>query len=130
MGQRVVFFLHQGGYRAASQLGTMAVTAAAMGDEVHVVLAFDALSRWVGGRLGEADSLEEARERARADGLGARPPASLLEEARALGARLWACETNLAICGLTPEAVHSWVDEVAGMASIWRLTAGATVVSL
>lgn len=54
----------------------------------------------------------------------------MLAEARTLGARLIACDTTVRICGYEPESLEGTLDEVMGMASIWRLTAGARVLTL
>jgi peroxiredoxin family protein len=130
MAGRVVFFVQHGTFEPAYQLATQAVTAAAMGETVFCVLAFDALRRWVDGRFGDAEGPVEEEERERAVQLGLPPPREMLEQARALGARFIACDTTVKLCGLTAEACTPALDEVLGLPSIWRLTEGARVLSL
>lgn len=130
MGGRVIFFVQHGSFEPAYQVATMGVTAAAMGDEVLVVFAFDALRQWVRGSFGQPHTEKEQAESARAEGLGLPPPRKMLEEARSLGARFVACDSTVKLCGLSPSEVAPLLDEVMGLASIWRLTQGARVLTL
>ncbi|GEL73897.1 DsrE family protein [Myxococcus virescens] len=130
MAGRVLFFLQHATYEPAFQAATMGITAAAMGDEVYFVFAFDALRQLVGGAYGQPSSAREHEEFARAESLGVLAPPDMLAEARTLGARLIACDTTVRICGYEPESLEGTLDEVMGMASIWRLTAGARVLTL
>jgi peroxiredoxin family protein len=57
-------------------------------------------------------------------------PARMLEEARAMGARLVACDTTVRLCGYTPEVLSGKLDEVMGLAALWRLTEGARLLTL
>ncbi len=130
MAGRVLFFLQRGGYEPAYQAASMGITAAALGDAVHFVFAFDALRQLVHGDFGRPQSDREAVESARAEGLGVPPPATLLAEARGLGARLVACDTMLRIAGIPTEEAERVLDEVMGLPGLWRLTDGARVLSL
>src|SRR5579862_2021127 len=103
MAGRVVFFLQNGSYEPAFAAASMGLTAAAMGDSVSFVFAFDALRQLARGTFGAPNTEKEISESARAKGLGVPPPAKMLDEARALGARLLACDTTVKICGLGPE---------------------------
>lgn len=129
MAGRVFFFLQQGTYEPAFQAGTMGITAAAMGDEVYFVVAFDALRHLVRGSFGMPHTEKEMAESARAEGLGVPSPSRMLDEARSLGARVLACDTTVRICGLVPEELEGLVDEVMGLASLWRMTEGARVLT-
>lgn len=130
MPGRVIFFLQHGSFEPAYQVATMGVTAAAMGDEVVVVFAFDALRQWVRGSFGQPHTEKELAESARADGLGLPTPKQMLEEARSLGARFVACDSTVKLCGIAPADCDRVLDEVMGLASIWRLTDGARVLTL
>ncbi|QSQ16171.1 DsrE family protein [Myxococcus landrumensis] len=130
MAGRVFFFLQHATYEPAFQASSMGITAAAMGDEVYVVLAFDALRAWVGGTLGQPEGVREGEEHARGEAMGLPAPARMLEEARALGAKLIACDTTVRLCGFEPEALQGALDEVMGLASLWRLTQGARTLTL
>lgn len=129
MAGRVVFFLQSGSYEPAYQAASLGITAAAMGDEVYIVFSFDALRQLVRGSYGQPRSEREVAEVARAEGLNVPKPLRMLEEARALGARLVACDTTVRICGYTPEEIGKKLDQVMGLPSIWRLTEGARVLS-
>jgi predicted peroxiredoxin len=101
-----------------------------MGDEVYFVLAFDALREWIRGDFGEPQTEAEIVESTRAEGLGMPPPRKMLEEAKGLGAKVVVCDTTLKICGFTSVEVTDKISEVMGLASIWRLTEGARIISL
>ncbi len=130
MPQRVVFFLREARYEAAYQAASVGITAVAMGEEVYFVFAFDALRQLVQGTFGQPQNETEKAEFDRAEGMGVPLPRRMLDEARSLGAKLLVCDTTLKICGLSPAQVAGAVDEVMGLASIWRLTQGAHVISL
>lgn len=131
MAGRVLFFLQSASYEPSFQAASLGITAAAMGDEVYVVLAFDALRQFVRGSFGRPLSEKETAEATRAEGLGVPKPVRMLEEARALGAKLVACDTTVKICGFTAQDVEGpgKLDEVMGLASIWRLSEGARTLS-
>lgn len=129
MSERVVFFVQHGSFEPAYQVGTQAITAAAMGEEVYVVFSFDALRQLHRGTFGLPLSEREMAESARADGLNLPPPLKLLEDARGLGARLVACDTTVKLCGLSSEELSGKLDEVMGLASLWRLTQGARTLN-
>ena len=129
MSGRVVVFVQQGSFEAAFQVTTLAVTAAAMGDEVILVFAFDALKLLVRKSFGKPHSEKELAESARSEGLGVPSPAALLDEARGLGAKLYACDTTVKVCGVALKEAEAVLDEVMGLASLWRLTEGARILS-
>lgn len=130
MAGRVLFFLSHASYESAFQAASLGITATAMGDEVYVVFAFDALRALARDAFGLPQTEREMAESARAEGLGVPTPARMLSEARAMGARLIACDTTVKICGLAEEDLAGRLDEVMGLASIWRLSEGARIVSL
>jgi predicted peroxiredoxin len=131
VSSRAVFFVSSAGYEPAWQSVSMGLTAIAMGDEVTFVFAFDALRTLVTGRFGKPLTERERAESTRGDGLGAPGPAKMLEDARALGARLVACDTTVKLCGLTPSELEKTkkLDEVLGLPQIWRLTEGAKILN-
>lgn len=131
MSSRAIFFLSRDGYEAAWQCLSLALTATAMGEDVTIVLAFDALRALAGGHFGKPLTERERAELTRGEGIGAPLPVRMLADARALGARVLACDTTVRLCGLTPselEAEHV-VDEVVGLPQIWRLASQARAVS-
>jgi peroxiredoxin family protein len=75
MAGRVVLFLSHGGFEPAYQAASIAITAAAMGDEVYVVFAFDALRQLARRSFGHAHTEKESGELQRGDALGVPTPA-------------------------------------------------------
>jgi predicted peroxiredoxin len=126
---RVVFFVSQANFEAAYQAASLGITAAAMGDEVYFVFAFDALRAYARDAFGKPHTEREAAESARADGLGVPAPWRMLAEARELGAKIVVCDTTMKMCGLAHADVDAKVDEVMGLAAIWRLTQNARTLS-
>ena len=96
--------LHGSTFAHRSQGASHAITAAAAGDRVLVVLWFDALARWVGGTFDEAVDPGDEAVASRHRALGLPPPSEMLAEARAIGARLAACETAVLLSGGAPAA--------------------------
>lgn len=129
MPGRVVFFVQSQGFEAAWLATSMGVTAAAMGESVTFVFAFDALRALTRDQFGKPVSQRETSEVTRAKGLEAPTPSKLLAEARAMGARVIACDTTVKICGLTAADLKGRLDEVMGLAQIWRLTEGARTLT-
>ena len=111
MAGRVVFIVQRGGYEPAYQAASMGITAAALGDEVVFVFAFEALRQLCRGDFGRAQSDRE------------------LAEARGLGARCIACDTMLKLAGVSLLEAERVLDEVLGLASLWRLTEDARVLT-
>jgi peroxiredoxin family protein len=130
-GSRLVIFLSTGGYEAAWQATSLGLTAAAMGDEVVYVLAFDTLRALSRGTFGKPLTERETAAATRGTGLGAPLPVSMLGDARQLGAKAIACDTTVKLCGLDPaDLVKKQVlDEVTGLPDIWKLTSSARLLS-
>ncbi|MEN9797056.1 MAG: hypothetical protein RL653_752 [Pseudomonadota bacterium] len=129
MPERVAVFLQSASFEPAYQASTLALTAAAMGDEVWIVLGFEPLRALAQGRFGAASNGLEHEEAARAGALNLPSPAQLLAEARSLGARCVACDTLVELAGLDASSVPQ-LDEPLGLASIWRFARAARTVSL
>jgi predicted peroxiredoxin len=126
---RVVFFVSQANYEAAYQAASLGITASAMGDDVYFVFAFDALRALARDAFGKPHTEREASESARAEGLGVPSPSRMLSEAREMGAKIIVCDTTLKLCGLAAADLGTRVDEVMGLAAIWRLTQDARTLS-
>jgi predicted peroxiredoxin len=126
---RVVFFISQANYEPAYTAASLGITSTAMGDEVTFVFAFDALRSLTRDLWGKAHTEREAAESARAEGLGVPTPMRMLSEARAMGARIVACDTTVKLCGLVALDLQGKLDEVMGLASIWKLAQDARCLS-
>lgn len=129
MPERVALFLQSASFEAAYQASTLALTAAAMGDEVWIILGFEPLRALGEGRFGAAADPVEQDEAARAARLNLPSPGQMLAEARSLGARCVACDTLVELAGLDAARVPQ-LDEPLGLASIWRFARVARTVSL
>ena len=128
MPERVAIFLQSASFEPAYQAATLALTAAAMGDEVWVVLGFEPLRALAAGLFGAPAGPLEPGESEHAAKLNLPPPGKMLEEARALGARCVACDTLVTLAGLEPSRVPQ-LDEPLGLASIWRFARTGQVVT-
>ncbi|MFT3915931.1 MAG: hypothetical protein QM704_18050 [Anaeromyxobacteraceae bacterium] len=111
-GTPLLVLAHGASWEDRYQAVTVAVTAASLGDRVVLALFFDPLRRLVEGRLDEGAPPSAAA--AKVGDLGA-----ALEDGRALGLEVVACETAVRLAGLDPEAVRGKVDRLASLPSLW-----------
>lgn len=114
MSGALVLFVHRGAWEDRYQAATLAVTAAALGERVLVVLFFEPLRLWVDGRFDEGAPPEATSARV----------ASLretLEEARReLGLEVVACDTAVRLVGLDPAALGGVLDRVTTLPQLWQ----------
>ena len=116
---RFVIYAHSGESERIHQTATLAASAAANGDEVHVILFSGALKRFVDDDL---DSCLPAAE----SGRGAHSAEELIESARRLGRlRVYACAAQPRLLGISAEDVADVVDEVISLPEFMRKTKGA-----
>ncbi len=115
MARPLVILLRSGDWAARYQAVTLALTAAAFGDQVHLALFFEALTAWVEGRFDEGAPPEAAA--ARVGSLAA----SLDEGRRELGLKVVACDTVVRLAGLDPALAAAALDGVVGLPELWRL---------
>jgi len=111
----VVIFLRAPEWEARHLAVSLAVTAAALGDEVHLALFGEALTAFARGGFGEG--APEAAGAARVPPLDA----TLREARRDLGVRVVACDTALRLAGIDPGAAAPPLDAVVSLPSLWRL---------
>jgi peroxiredoxin family protein len=128
MAERVALFLQSATFEPVYQAATLALTAAAMGDEVWVVLGFAPLRALAEGALGAASGEVEREESVRASQLHLPAPAAMLAEARALGVRVVACDTLARLAGVNPSQL-ALLDETLGLPSIWRYARSARTMT-
>lgn len=123
MSRPLVIFLSGAGWEARYQAVMVAVTAAALGDQVTLAVSFEPLAALVTGRFDEGAPATAAAARV--------PPLSeSLAEARAeLGLRLVACETAVRLAGLDPEAARAALDGLEPLPSLWRLAQAGRALS-
>lgn len=94
---------------------SLAITAAAFGDEVHLALFGDALRDHASGCF--AKGAPEAARPARVPPLDE----TLREAQRDLGVRVVACDTALRLCALDPATAVPPLDAVVSLPSLWQL---------
>ncbi|HEY0839567.1 MAG TPA: hypothetical protein VGD74_05230 [Vulgatibacter sp.] len=115
---RVLLQLHGESFARRYQVASLAITSAAAGDEVMVVLWFDALRRWCDGGFDEPTDAADAAVTERHHTLGLPTPGEMLREARGLGARIVACETGVRLAGVEPARAKELVDDLPGLQQI------------
>ena len=128
MPATVVLHVHGESWSRRYQAASHAITAAAAGDRVLVVLWFEALRRFVRGGFDEGAPGEEAAARSRAEERGLPPPAVRREEARTLGATILAGETGGRLAGLDADEARARVDGLPGLQELLREAKDARLV--
>jgi peroxiredoxin family protein len=120
----LVIFLHSGAWGGRHLATSLAITAAALGDEVHVALFGDALRLFADGRFAEGAPPPAAAAKV--------PPldATLSEARRDLGVRVVACDTALRLAGLDPQQASPPLDAVVSLPSLWRLAQAGRSLSV
>jgi predicted peroxiredoxin len=120
----VVIFLRSAEWEARNLAVSLAITAAAFGDEVHLALFGAALRSFADGRFGEGAPESAAR--------ACVPPldATLAEGRRDLGVRVVACDTALRLVEIEPSRAVPPLDEVMSLPSLWRLAREGRAISL
>lgn len=113
-GGPLVLFLQRGSWQDRYQAVTLAVTAAALGDQVILALFAEPLRLWVAGRFDDGAPPEAAG--ARVQGLAQ----SLGEARRELGLEVVACDTAVRLAGLDPEALGTALDRLATLPTLWK----------
>jgi peroxiredoxin family protein len=126
-GNRLVIFLSSGGFAAAWQATSLAVSAQAMGTQVWMVLGFAALEAFLNDNFGAAGE-DEAEFVKRQLATGAATPLVMLQSLQSLGGKVVACDSTFhMVTDDTKKAAQ--LDEVLGLPSIWSHARGAQVVS-
>jgi peroxiredoxin family protein len=110
----LVIFLSGAGWPARYQAISLAATAAALGDEVTLALAFEPLVALLDGWLDEGAPATAGEARV--------PPlsATLAEVRRELGVRVVACETAVRLAGVPVERARAALDALEPITSQWR----------
>lgn len=117
-----VIYAHSGEYARLYQVATLAASAAANGEEVHVILFFDALRRFVDDDLDGPLAPPASGEDGPAQG-GARSVGALMDAARRLGnLTLYACAAQPRLLGLSPADVADAVDQTISLPDFMRKT--------
>lgn len=134
---KFVIFAHSGTYDKLHQTATIALTAAAMGSEVTIVLFFWALKKFYSGQLDHADFPVEYQSWSHKITQLMKekkvPPVSeMLREAREIGAKVIVCSAGLEYMDIGPNSPDrtqdSLIDDVWGLPQVLTLVEGAETV--
>jgi predicted peroxiredoxin len=120
----LVLFLRSDTWDARHLAVSLALTAAALDDEVHLALFGAALRLFASGRFDEGAPPEAAAAK-----VGALT-AALAEARRDLGLRVVACDTALRLAGVDPAAAVPPLDGVVSLPSLWRLAQGGRALTV
>lgn len=122
--RRLYILLHRPGFEAVYQAASLAMTAGAIGDDVTVVPFFGGLLTLC-GKLPYGDDPAAVRSQT----LGLPDPRHMLCEGRqGAGVRLCTSETAVRLAGLDLEFVRPYVDEIVGLATLWKRAEGAQLL--
>jgi peroxiredoxin family protein len=121
---RAVIFLRSADWGARHLAVSLAVTAAALGDEVTLALFGEPLRAYVEGRFGEGAPASAGPARV--------PPleATLAEARQDLGLRVVACDTAARLEGLEPGRIVPPLDAVVSLTELWRIAQVGRALSL
>ena len=127
-------FAHSGTYDKLHQVATIALTAAAMGSEVYIVLFFWALKKFYSGQLDKSDFPVEYQSWSHKISQLMKekkvPPVSeMLREARGIGVKIIVCSAGLEYMDIgdkTPK--DGLIDDVWGLPQVLTIAEGADTV--
>ncbi len=123
MGKPCLILLDGASWDARRRATSVAITAAAFGHPVVVALSGEALRAWVSGRFDEGAPPPAAE--ARVGSL-----AAMLEDGRRdLGLEVVACDTELRLAGVDPEAARARLDAIRSLPDQWRAAGQGHVLS-
>ncbi|RMF94010.1 MAG: hypothetical protein D6734_08740 [Candidatus Schekmanbacteria bacterium] len=123
------FFIlsHSSNYDRLYQTITIAVTAASLGNEVYVVLFFDALRKFVEGEMDREDlsddmGAEKKEVYKRMKTMNPMSMQEMIDTVKPLGnLKFIACSANVEFMGLEKEKVLEKVDEIMGLPTILKM---------
>ena len=131
MSGQFVIFAHSGDYDRLYQVATLSASAAANGDEVSVILFFEALWRFVNDDLDDMQfppsygergvEVESQMKKSRAHSVS-----DLIDTARQTGRlKLFACAAQVTFLGLIADDMDGVVDETISLPNFLRQTKDA-----
>lgn len=128
---RIAIILHSGSYDRASYALSLATASLALGMEVHILLTYGGLRRFVRGHLEDMEEETESQVKGFvARGLstgGIRSLEALLADARKLGIKLYACANAMSNMNISRQELMEEVDEVMGLVTFLRFARTATI---
>jgi peroxiredoxin family protein len=121
-GGSLVVFLHRGSWADRYQAVTLAVTAAALGEQVTLALFFEPLRLWAEARFDDGAPPEAAAARV------ASLRESLDEARRELALAVVACDTAVRLAGPDPDSIRASLDRVVTLPQLWKTAREGTYV--
>ena len=131
---KFVIFAHSGTYDKLHQVATIALTAAAMGSDVYIVLFFWALKKFYSGQLDHSDfpveyqswshKITQLMKEKKVPSIS-----EMFREARGIGAKIIVCSAGLEYMDIddkTPK--DGLIDEVWGLPQVLTVAEGADTV--
>jgi len=134
---KFIIFAHSGTYDKLHQTATIALTAAAMGSEVYIILFFWALKKFYSGQLDHSDFPVEYQSWSHKITQLMRekkvPPVSeMLREAKGIGAKVIVCSAGLEYMDIEkapPDRTQdSLIDDVWGLPQVLTMIEDAETV--
>jgi len=124
--RKLLLFLHRPGYEALYQAASLAMTVGSCGGQAVVAPFFGGLLTLC-GKLAYADDPAALRSVE----LGLPDPRHMLGEGRhACGVKIVTTEPAIRLAGLELDFVRPYVDEITGLATLWKQAEGAQVLYL
>ena len=128
--QRITIILHSGSYDRVTNALSLAIVGLTMGFEVHMLLTYEGLKRFVKGHFedvaGTDNELQGMLQRGIASG-NIHNIEDKLAVARDLGLRLYACTTAMGTMGITRENLVKDIDEVMGLPTFIQFARDASI---
>ena len=130
-GKKFVIFAHSGTYDKLYQIATIALTAAAMGKDVYIILFFWALKKLYAGRLDDPDFPEEYQEMSKNINQVLRekkvpPITDMLKEARGIGVKIIVCSAGLDLMNIEKKDHAELVDDIWGLPKVLTMAEEAS----
>lgn len=134
---KFVIFAHSGTYDKLHQVSTLSLTAAAMGQEVYIILFFWALKKFYSGQLDHSDFPVEYQSWSNkiAQLMKEKKVPSVTEmfrEAREMGAKVVVCSAGLEYMDIDPSVREvkkdGLIDDVWGLPQVLTLVEDAKTV--
>lgn len=128
-----VIFAHSGTYDKLYQVATIALTAAAMGSEVYVILFFWALKKVYSGQLDNTEFPVEYQAWSHKitnlmNEKKVPPVSEMLKEARGIGVKIIVCSAGLDYLDLEKTSKPELIDDVWGLPKVLTIVEEADTV--
>lgn len=128
--ERVTIILHSGDYDRVSYALNLSMVSLATGLEVHMLLTYQGLERFLKGCLDEMEGISPQLGEKLKKGLksgGISPISAQLADSRKLGLKLYACANAMGIMNISRNQLMEEVDEVIGLATFLQLARKASI---